>query len=230
MIRLFVALQIPDASGDSLRGLCAGVPGARWVNPEQFHITLRFIGEVDGRTARAAMEELGQITMPSFPVELHGVGTFGDKRKAHSLWAGVRPSGMLTRLHDKIDGAMARIGLPPDRRKFTPHVTLARLNNAPSERLCAYLAHHGLATPPSFTCEGFTLFSSFLSSNGAIYTPERIYRLDGSQDFSWMDQEAENWQEEGWEDGADWEKEAENYFGAERSLPAYGNAGGGPAE
>lgn len=222
MVRLFVALQIPEATGNSLRSLCFGMPGARWVNPAQFHITLRFIGEVDGRTARAAMEELSQITMPSFAVDLHGVGTFGDKRKAHSLWAGVRPSSMLTRLHDKIDGAMARIGLPPDRRKFIPHVTLARLNNAPAERLCAYLAHHGLATPPSFACEGFTLFSSFLSSNGAIYTPERVYRLDGSQDFGWMAQEAENWEDE----SMDWEAEAEGYFGAERAMPAYG----GPAE
>lgn len=194
MIRLFAALALPPEIAEPLRALCSGLPGARWVNPEQFHITLRFIGEVDGRTARSAAEALAGITMPAFDLTLRGLGTFGDKRKAHSLWAGVAPTPGLERLHDKVEGALARIGLAPERRKFTPHVTLARLSGVPLDRLGAYLAHHGLFSSPTFTCDRFTLFSSFLSHSGAIYTPERIIRLDGSED--WMEREAAMWGED----------------------------------
>lgn len=197
MIRLFVALSFPDEVCRSLAALCAGVPGARWAHPEQFHLTLRFIGEVDGRIAHAISEELSGITMPNFELNLFGVGTFGDKRKANTLWAGVRPNPALNRLQEKVDNAVLRVGLPPDRRKFAPHVTLARLNNAPFDRLGAYLSHHALYSAPSFTCDRFTLYSSFLSSSGAIYTPEQVYRLDGSavgDEGDWMADEAEEWE------------------------------------
>ncbi|WP_374303004.1 RNA 2',3'-cyclic phosphodiesterase [Ferrovibrio sp.] len=197
MIRLFVALSFPDEVRRSLAALCAGVPGARWANLEQFHLTLRFIGEVDGRIAHAISEELSSITMPDFELNLFGVGTFGDKRKANTLWAGVRPNPALNRLQEKVDNAVLRVGLPPDRRKFAPHVTLARLNNAPFDRLGAYLSHHALYNAPPFTCDRFTLYSSFLSSSGAIYTPEHVYRLDGSavgDEGDWMADEAEEWE------------------------------------
>ncbi|WP_298723151.1 RNA 2',3'-cyclic phosphodiesterase [uncultured Ferrovibrio sp.] len=197
MIRLFVAISFPDEIRRSLAALCAGVPGARWVNPEQFHLTLRFIGEVDGRTAHSVAEELGSITMPFFDLNLFGVGTFGDKRKTHSLWAGVRPNPELNRLQEKVDNAVLRAGLPQDRRKFSPHVTLARLNNAPVDRLGAFLSHHALYTAPGFLCDRFVLYSSFLSSSGAIYTPERVYRLDGTHadgdEEDWMSAEADHW-------------------------------------
>ncbi|WP_341704602.1 RNA 2',3'-cyclic phosphodiesterase [Ferrovibrio sp.] len=200
MIRLFVAVSFPDEVRRSLATLCAGVPGARWVNPDQFHLTLRFLGEVDGRMARAVCDELDTVTMPAFDLNLFGVGTFGDRRRAHTLWAGVRPNPALHRLQDKVDNAMLRVGLPPDRRKFAPHVTLARLNNAPFDRIGAFLSHHALYQAPAFTCDRFTLYSSFLSSSGAIYTPEHVYRLDGglaeSGEHDWMADEAEAWAEE----------------------------------
>lgn len=199
MIRLFVALSVPDAVRCSLAALCAGVPGARWASPDQFHLTLRFIGEVNGRAARAVCEELAGIVVPTFDLELFGVGTFGDKRKAHSLWAGVRSNPALYRLQEKVDNAVLRAGLPPDRRKFTPHVTLARLVNAPFDRLGAFLSHHALYAAPRFTCDRFVLYSSFLSSSGAIYTPEHVYGFDGrpvddDDGGDWMADEAAHWE------------------------------------
>lgn len=197
MIRLFVAIRFPEEVRQSLATLCAGVPGARWAKPDQFHMTLRFIGEVDGRVAHAVAEELSSVTMPSFELKLFGVGTFGDKRKTHSLWAGVRPNPALNRLQEKVDNAVLRAGLSPDRRKFAPHVTLARLNNAPVDRLGAFLSHHALYEAPAFMCDRFVLYSSFLSSSGAIYTPERVYRLDGlteEHDEDWMADEADHWE------------------------------------
>ncbi|MCW0235810.1 MAG: RNA 2',3'-cyclic phosphodiesterase [Ferrovibrio sp.] len=215
MIRLFVALRFPDDIRRSLAALCAGVPGARWARPDQFHLTLRFIGEVDGRTARAISEELSSVIMPDFDLELFGTGTFGDKRRANTLWAGVRPNPALNRLQEKVDNAMLRVGLPPDRRKFTPHVTLARLNNAPFDRIGAFLSHHALYAGPVYHCDRFVLCSSFLSSSGAIYTPEHVYRLDGGMaedaEPDWMADEAEAWAE----DHGDWDKAEAAAYGAE---------------
>lgn len=203
MIRLFVALAMPAEIARPLQQLCSGLPGARWCNPAQFHLTLRFIGEVDGRTAHAVAEELSGVALPPFELALHGVGTFGDKRKAHSLWAGVRDNPMLERLRDKVENAVTRAGLPAERRKFAPHVTLARLGGAPVDRLGAYIAHHALFSTPAFTVDRFTLYSSFLSHGGAIYTPERVYHLGSEGDTAWMEQEAEAWEEEEF-----WEEEA----------------------
>lgn len=215
MIRLFVALSFPEEIRHSLAALCAGVPGARWVNPDQFHLTLRFIGEVDGRTARTVSEALSAITMPDFDLELFGVGTFGDKRKANSLWVGVRPNAALNRLQEKVDNAVLRAGLAPDRRKFAPHVTLARLNNAPFDRIGAFLSHHALYSGPRYRCDRFTLYSSFLSSSGAIYTPEQVYRLDGGvaeeAEDDWLADEADAWDQ----DHGDWDKAEAAAYGAE---------------
>ena len=176
MIRLFVALSFPDAVRNSLATLCAGVPGARWSKPEQFHLTLRFIGEVDGRVAHAIAEELSSVVMPSFELSLFGVGTFGDKRKTHSLWAGVRPHPSLNRLQDKVDNACLRAGLAPDRRKFAPHVTLARLNTAAVDRLGGFLSHHSLYLPPQF---GRLLHAGGGLSARGVAGRRRRRRLDG---------------------------------------------------
>ena len=90
-MRLFVALSVPDAVAQSLLLLQGGVPGARWQTREQLHLTLRFIGEVDGRETAALKDALAAIDAPAFHLELHGVGQFGN-RKPNTLWAAVRPS------------------------------------------------------------------------------------------------------------------------------------------
>ena len=184
-MRLFVALSLPDAIREDLSVLANGLPGARWVSPENMHLTLRFLGEVDGRDARDIDDALAAIRMPAFDLRIAGVGTFGEGRKLRALWAGVEANPVLTRLHDKVEQAVIRTGLPPEPRKFKPHVTLARFkaNGAtpPGAKLHKYLADHALFKCAPFPVECFTLYSSFLSSSGAIYTPEAEYPLDISE-------------------------------------------------
>ena len=111
------------------------------------------------------------------PLALSGVGTWGDKRKSHALWAGVRPSEPLMRLRNKIENALVRAGVEPDRRKFHPHVTLARTGASPAHRIGEFIAGHGAFATQSFAVNEFVLFSSFLSHSGAIYTPEASFPL-----------------------------------------------------
>jgi RNA 2',3'-cyclic 3'-phosphodiesterase len=165
-MRLFVALALPESIRWQLRLLSGGLPGVRWVEPESFHITLRFIGEVNGG-----------IRAPSFNISLAGIGHFGSGSKLRSLWVGVDKQPALFHLHDKIESAIVRAGLSPDGQKYQPHVTLARSKGEATPKLGEYLVHNNLFRTPPFEATHFTLFSSFLSHSGAIYTPERSYEL-----------------------------------------------------
>jgi 2'-5' RNA ligase len=176
VIRLFVALQLPEAVREQLVALEGGVPGARWASEEQMHLTLRFIGEVDGNVANDIDDALAGIRAPAFTLELAGVGEFGGKTP-RALWAGVRSNEALLHLQRKVETALQRIVLPPESRKFSAHVTLARMKGAPQEKIVQFLTHHALFASEPFTVADFVLFSSQLSHGGSIYHSERIYPL-----------------------------------------------------
>lgn len=178
MLRLFVAVTLPEAARASLAALQAGVPGARWTPAENLHLTLRFIGELDEPDFADAMAALAEVEAPAFELRLAGVGQFGDRRRAHVLWAGVRPSEPLTLLRGRVEAALARAGLPREERKFAPHVTLARLRDAPPERVGAFLAGHGLFQGPAFPVTSFELYSSRLAHTHAQHVVEAEYPLD----------------------------------------------------
>jgi 2'-5' RNA ligase len=177
MMRLFVALALPDAVADGLLALQGGIPGARWSTREQLHLTLRFIGEVDGRDAAAIDDALASIHAPRFTLELKSVGEFGGK-KPRALWAGVRDDERLMHLQRKIESAVQRVGIAPEERKFSPHVSLARLRGAPRERVITFLSTHALYASGPFEVNAFILYSSTLTPNGSLYRPERSYALE----------------------------------------------------
>ncbi len=177
MIRLFVALELPESVRTRLSMLQGGVPGARWATDEQLHLTLRFIGEVDDDVARDIDDALAGIRAPAFALELAGVGEFGGKNP-RALWAGVRSSDALLHLQKKVETALQRMGLPAEERKFSPHVTLARLKAAPREKVVQFLTHHALFASGPFNVDHFVLFSSHLGSGGSVYHAERTYRLE----------------------------------------------------
>jgi 2'-5' RNA ligase len=176
MIRLFVAVEIPEQVRSSLFLLQGGVPGARWSTPEQYHLTLRFIGDVNEAVAGDIDDVLSAIAAPPFTLELAGVGEFGGKFP-RALWAGVRPSADLIHLQKKIETAMQRLGHAAEERKFTPYVTLARLRNSPREKVMDYVARHSLFASGAFAVKSFALFSSRLGGAGAVYNVERSYPL-----------------------------------------------------
>lgn len=181
MIRLFVALEIPERVKERLSMIGGGVPGARWMTDDQLHLTLRFIGEVDDHVAHDIDDTLVGLRAPAFTLELAGVGEFGSKYP-RALWAGVRPNDALMHLQRKIETALQRIGLPAEARKFSPHVTLARLKGAPREKVMAFLTHHSLFSSASFPVSRFVLFSSHQGSGGSVYHAERVYELQRAND------------------------------------------------
>lgn len=176
MPRLFTALEIPRNAAMSLSLLRGGLPGARWMDVENYHITLRFIGDVDGRTADEIVDRLDRIDRPEFQIRLEGIGSFGSK-KPHSIWAGVTPSPEMYALQAEIERICQRIGLPPDPRKFMPHVTLARLKASRVDDVVHYLAGRGNFQTSTFTVPRFVLLSSRDSVGGGPYLTEEIFPL-----------------------------------------------------
>lgn len=176
MPRLFTALEIPRSAALSLSLLRGGLPGARWIDVDNYHLTLRFIGDVDNRTADEIVDRLDRIDREEFQLSLTGIGSFGSK-KPHSIWAGVSPSPELMALQSEIDRICMRIGLAPDPRKFTPHVTLARLKNARLDDVVHYLAGRGNFHTMSFNVGRFVLMSSKESFGGGPYVTEEIFPL-----------------------------------------------------
>lgn len=176
-MRLFVALALPDAIRDSLDALAAGVPGVRWVPPENRHLTLCFVGEADGGAAEELDAALAAVAMPAFDLSLYGVGAFERRRQPHALWAGVAPQPALVRLHERVDAAVRRAGLEPERRRFKPHVTLGRVKQRAGPHLVAWLKGNALFRTAPFTVAGFTLFRSYLGHAAAHYEPLADYPL-----------------------------------------------------
>ena len=176
MPRLFTALEIPRNAAMSLSLLRGGLPGARWIDVENYHITLRFIGDIDGRTADEVVNRLDRIDRPEFQVNLTGIGSFGSK-KPHSIWAGVSPSAEMNALQSEIESMCQRLGLPPDPRKFTPHVTLARLRHSRLDDVVHYLSGRGDFRTSSFNIGRFVLMSSKESVGGGPYIVEEAFPL-----------------------------------------------------
>jgi len=176
MPRLFTALEIPADIADGLSMLRGGLPGARWISPEFYHVTLRFIGDVDNSVARDAAAALDEIEQFAFEVTLEGVDQFGNN-KPRSIFAGVKPNAALVDLQGEHERAMKRVGLPPEGRNFRPHVTLARLRDVSPRQVADYLALRGYFRSPAFTVSRFVLFSSRDSVGGGPYRVEAAYPL-----------------------------------------------------
>ena len=178
MIRLFVAIELSGDLRARLVGLGGGIPGARWLTVEQMHLTLCFIGEVDGALARDVEAALLGVRARPFDVTLAGVAAFGHPKAPRTLVVDVARCPELMRLRDAVERATVEAGLGPERRKFRPHVTLARLRNPARRRLDAFLAGHGDFLAPAFTVRRFALISSHLSSTGASYQVEQDYPFE----------------------------------------------------
>ena len=178
MPRLFVAIELPEDVKRSLAPLTRGLGDVRWLDEDQQHLTLRFIGEVDNGMLEEVVEALTLVSGKPFELRLEGIGHFPPRGEPRVMWAGVAKNDALHRLKRVVDRALDGLGLVPETRKFAPHVTLARLRRPPPpHRLASWLAAHSLYRSQPFLVRGFQLYSSWLRADGAQYTVEAGYEL-----------------------------------------------------
>jgi RNA 2',3'-cyclic 3'-phosphodiesterase len=176
MPRLFTGVEIPPEIVAALASLRGGLPGARWIDPENYHLTLRFIGDVDDATAREVASVLGRVKRDAFELHMEGLGSFGG-RKPRAVVANVAPAPALMEAQAEQERLFQRIGLAPEGRKYTPHVTLARLRASSSRDVADYLAIRGFFRTAAFPVTRFVLFSSRDSVGGGPYVVEAAYPL-----------------------------------------------------
>jgi 2'-5' RNA ligase len=178
VLRLFVGIEFPPELKLRLSLLSTGMPGARWVDAGNFHLTLRFIGEVGRDVATDIDDALGRLRARRFTLQLAGTGVFGGDRP-RALWVGVEREPELVSLHGKIEQALIRIGLDPEPRKFVPHVTLARLRDPALDELGDFLAANARFRAAPLPVEHFSLIASFPTKAGSIYEDQADYPLTG---------------------------------------------------
>lgn len=177
MPRLFTGIEVPSSVAFALSLKRGGLHGARWIDTENYHITLRFIGDVDYSTAAEVTDGLDRLAhSEAFRVRLSHLGSFGGD-KPRALFAGVENNATLQRLQAAQERVLQRLGLEPEGRKFVPHVTLARLRGTPAEDLARFMAFAGRFEPLEFPVERFVLFSSRDSVGGGPYLVEQAYPL-----------------------------------------------------
>jgi 2'-5' RNA ligase len=177
MPRLFTGIELPPGVAGQLALLRGGIVGARWLEPGDYHITLRFVGDIDARVARDIDETLADIRRPSAPVRFEGLSWFGGD-KPRAIIAKVKPEPALMDLQAEQERLLRRIGIEPETRKYTPHVTLARLRGARQAAIAGYLAERGALVADAFIAQRFVLYSAREGSGGGPYVVEAAYPLD----------------------------------------------------
>jgi 2'-5' RNA ligase len=178
MYRLFIAVDLPETVKNSIRAICGGLPDARWVDVQQLHLTLRFIGEVSSELFNEIKASLREVSETSFTLTLKGVGCFPPKRSPRVLWVGIENNQTLISLAEKVEGTLVEInGLEPEHRKFSPHITIARFRESTPARISDYLARHSSFQTESFPVDAFHLYSSTLTRAGAEHKREASYSL-----------------------------------------------------
>ncbi len=176
-MRLFIAIDLPSQIKAELALISFGLPQARWVSPEQLHLTLRFIGKVDGVLFGDIKSGLKSVISSPFPLTLNGLGCFPPRRDPQVLWVGIESSDELLKLRKKVESCLSKLGIAPEQRKFSPHITLARTRKTPLTRISTFLSDHALFRLPKFTVSNFHLYSSILTLKEALHRHEAEYLL-----------------------------------------------------
>ena len=180
MYRLFVAIDLPEQVKEAVAGITGrDLPGAHWVHREQLHLTLRFIGDADEETFLAVKEALRTVRSTSFSLTMKGVGHFPPGRRPRVFWVGMAESEPLEALQRQVETKIIGAGISPDERRFSPHITLARLKETPAERVLALEERHRMFSAGPFPVTEFYLYSSTLTREGAIHKREAGYPLGG---------------------------------------------------
>lgn len=177
MYRLFVAVDLTEPAKEAVASICRGIPGVKWLDPAQLHLTLRFIGDAEETLFLSIKKELATVSATAFQLLMRGVGRFPPKRDPRVLWVGVDRCEEIIRLRDQVELALVRTGLEPEGRAFSPHITLARLRDMPFTGVAPFLERNRLFQAPPVPVTEFHLYSSTLTAKGAVHRREASYFL-----------------------------------------------------
>ncbi len=177
MPRLFIAIDLPAPCSDALAALRVDDMNARWTPPAQYHLTLRFIGDVDGGGVAGLEAALAQVEAPPLPLTIEGVGVLPSMRRPRVLYAGLVHQPALHALGEQVEQKVRQAGVDVDALPFRPHVTLARLKRSSARRVRAFVRAHRTLHLDAFLVTEFHLYESVLRPEGALHTRRRSFPL-----------------------------------------------------
>jgi 2'-5' RNA ligase len=175
--RLFVAIDLPDRVNHQLVNYAGELHDVRWYGPDDYHLTLKFIGEVEEQTEQNIRKQLDEVRLTPFTVTINRLGYFPPDRHPRIIWAGFEASESLQALHDDIDERLSEMGVEREKRDFTPHITLGKNKGVPKTRVETYLERRSDIHIADIPVDSFILYSSELTPDGAVHTPEKTYQL-----------------------------------------------------
>ncbi len=175
--RLFIAVDLPDEVNRTLGEYAEVLRDIHWYKPTEYHLTIKFIGDTEQERFENIKEVLGQIEHPVFRLKVNRLGYFPPDRHPRVIWAGFEESTALDNLHQKVEERLFELGVEKEDRAFTPHVTLGRNKDVPRKRVESYIEKRNDIYIPDIPVSSFILYSSELSSDGAVHTPEETYSL-----------------------------------------------------
>jgi len=176
MPRLFAAIDPPESIREQISDIYEAIRGAKWTPQNQLHLTLRFIGDVSEDTAEKIDGSLRTVKFEPFDMQIKSVGFFPPRKEPRVLWCAIAANENIIRLQKRVERAVAAAGAPPAERKFSPHITVARLNGSPPQKIAGFLAANALFQTEPFTVSEFFLYSSVLKREGALHIKESRYR------------------------------------------------------
>lgn len=177
MPRLFAGLEIPDPVSDHLSDLRNGLRKARWIEPRDYHVTLRFFGDIDKELASEVADQLAGIRHPPLTLAIDGLDVFGGN-KPRTLFARIAPNAGLDALQSTIERKSRKAGCDPETRQFRPHITIARIKGVSKEKVAAWLQNFGDFSSKPFIVDCFALFSARPSRGGGPYLVEQTMPLE----------------------------------------------------
>jgi len=172
MKRLFIAIPLPERIRDDIADTYHAIPGTRWVEEMNLHITLRFCGESSPQQEESLVQALRAVSFRPFSIICKGVGQFPAAKEARVLWAGVEAPDEFMLMQQNVEKACVKAGLAAEGKKFSPHITVARCKSAPPDRVARFIVANSLFKTETFEVAGYSLYSSHLGKSGTVYTEE----------------------------------------------------------
>ena len=176
-MRLFTAVTLPDAVKEEIESICIGLPYVRWVKKDQLHITLCFLGEVDQNRLQEIQESLSEISFDPFSLQMNGVGQFLTAKDINAVWLGVQDEERIVSLQKSVSRQLRALKIPVDKKKYKPHLTLARIKRSSDEKIREYMQEFSKFHSHPFTVDSFQLISSRLYADGPVHTVESVFPL-----------------------------------------------------
>lgn len=177
-MRLFTAIDIPDTLREDLTALQApDALDARWSDPDQFHVTLRFIGDASDEEAVRYEEALAHVNPGPVRCAPYGLDVLPSRRSPRVLMLGLERTDSMMTLYDAVSDTLDAEGVEPEDRTYRPHVTLARLDDVDREAVHEFLQAHEDSSVDSFVADQFVLYESTLTPEGAVHEPQAVYPL-----------------------------------------------------